>query len=132
MPAPGRVTALSGGRRRRAAPRPGAVLRPARQKTGAALDLAARVRTGQVALRTGIERRAALLDVIRAVNGSVDPERIAEHLVDLAATWVPAPCWAVVSADPSAELAILADRGFGTEMASAAYSVAEWVMRHDE
>src|SRR2546422_8945283 len=61
------------------------------------LDLAARLRVFQRALRSRIERREALIDIVRAVNTTLEPARIAEALVERAATWVPAPCWAVVS-----------------------------------
>ena len=45
-------------------------------------------------------------------------------IVERAATWVPAPCWAVVSADLSGELSVLADRGLTPDMGAAVYAVA--------
>src|SRR5437016_2724983 len=71
------------------------------------LDLATRLRVFQRALRGRIERRDALLDIVRAVNTTLEPEKIAEELVERAATWVPAPCWAVVSSDLTGELSVL-------------------------
>ncbi len=70
-----------------------------------------RLRVFQRALRSRIERRDALLDVVRAVNTTLDPARLADLVVQRAATWVPAPCWALVSADLSGQLTVLADRG---------------------
>src|SRR5437773_12291003 len=70
------------------------------------LDLATRVRVFQRALRSRIERRDALLDIIRAVNATLEPDRIAGIIVDRAATWVPAPRWAVVSSDQSGQLSV--------------------------
>src|SRR5438445_7280873 len=58
------------------------------------LDLATKLRVFQRALRSRVERRDALIDVVRAVNATLDPARIAEVVVDRAAMWVPAPCWA--------------------------------------
>jgi len=55
-----------------------------------ALDLAARLRIVQRALRSRLERRDALLDIVRAVNGTLDPEKIAELVVDRARAWLPA------------------------------------------
>ena len=49
----------------------------------------------QRALRSRVERRDALLEVVRTVNTTLDPGRLAELIVDRAATWVPAPCWAM-------------------------------------
>src|SRR3954447_20781610 len=65
------------------------------------LDLATRLRVFQRALRSRVERRDALLDIVRAVNTTLEPGKIAELVVDRAVTWVPAPCWAIVGSDLS-------------------------------
>ena len=96
------------------------------------LDLATRLRLFQRALRGRVERRDALLDIVRGVNATLEPQKIAEVIVDRAATWVPAPCWAVVSADLSGQLSILADRGLTPEMAPAVHAIATWVMHRSE
>src|SRR6476620_240977 len=71
------------------------------------LDLATRLRVFQRALRSRVERRDALLEIIRTVNSTLDPSRLAELIVERAAAWVPAPCWAIVSSDLSGQLSIL-------------------------
>jgi diguanylate cyclase (GGDEF)-like protein len=96
------------------------------------LDLATKLRVFQRALRGRIERRDALLDIVRAVNTSLEPPKVAETLVDRASRWVPAPCWAVVSADLSAQLSVLADRGLTPDMGPAVYAIAGWVMEHGQ
>jgi len=96
------------------------------------MDLAARLRLFQRALRSRIERREALLDIVRAVNTTLEPAKVAELVVERAATWVPAPCWAVVSSDLSGQLSVIADRGLVPEMGPAVYGVAQWVMKHGE
>ena len=96
------------------------------------LDLATKLRVFQRALRGRIERRDALLDIVRAVNSSLEPPKVAETLVERASTWVPAPCWAVVSADLSAQLSVLADRGLTPDMGPAVYAIATWVMKHGQ
>ena len=53
------------------------------------LDLATRLRVFQRALRSRIERRDALIDIVRGVNATLEPPKIAEVIVDRAATWVP-------------------------------------------
>src|SRR2546426_9624076 len=68
------------------------------------LDLATKLRLFQRALRGRMERREALIDVVRAVNTTLEPPRIAEAVVERASTWVPAPCWAVVSSDQQGQL----------------------------
>src|SRR2546430_6562883 len=92
------------------------------------LDLATRLRVFQRALRSRVERRDALIDIVRAVNATLEPPKIAELVVERAATWVPAPCWAVVCADLSGQLSVLADRGLTPDMGPAAYAIAGWVM----
>src|SRR6476661_1977644 len=96
------------------------------------LDLATRLRVFQRALRSRVERRDALLDIVRAVNTTLEPPRIAELIVERAATWVPAPCWAVVCADLSGQLSVLADRGLTPDMGPAVYAIAGWVMSHGQ
>jgi diguanylate cyclase (GGDEF)-like protein len=92
------------------------------------LDLATRLRVFQRALRSRVERRDALLDIVRAVNTTLEPPKIAELLVDRAATWVPAPCWAVVASDLGGQLSVLADRGLTPDMGPAVYAIAKWSM----
>jgi len=96
------------------------------------LDLATKLRVFQRALRSRIERREALVDIIRAVNATLEPAKIAEMIVERAATWVPAPCWAVVSSDLSGQLSVLADRGLMPDMGPAVYAIASWVMQRGE
>ncbi len=96
------------------------------------LDLATRLRVFQRALRSRVERRDALLDIVRAVNTTLEPPKIAELIVERSATWVPAPCWAVVSSDLSGQLSVLADRGLMPDMGPAVYAIATWVMNRGQ
>ena len=96
------------------------------------LDLAAKLRVLQRALRSQAERRDAFLDIVRAVNTTLEPPEIAELIVERAATWVPAPCWAVVSSDLSGQLSVIADRGLAPDMGPAVSAVAGWVMQRGE
>jgi diguanylate cyclase (GGDEF)-like protein len=92
------------------------------------LDLATRLRVFQRALRGRVERRDALLDIVRAVNTTLEPERIAELIVERAATWIPAPCWAIVFADLSGQFSVLAEKGLTPDMRPAAHGLAGWVL----
>ena len=76
----------------------GTKLRRAREisLTTPELDLGTKLRVFQRALRGRVERQDALIDIVRAVNTTLEPSRIAELLLERAATWIPAPCWAVV------------------------------------
>ena len=92
------------------------------------LDLATRLRVFQRALRSRIDRRDALIDIVRAVNTTLEPPKIAALIVERASTWLPTPCWAVVCADLSGQLSVLADRGLTPDMGPAVYAIATWVM----
>jgi diguanylate cyclase (GGDEF)-like protein len=107
-------------------PRPGAS-----PTVAAGLDFAARLRSLRRALRAA-ERRDAFLEIVRAVNTTLDPGRIAEVMLERAVRWVPAPCWAVVSSDLSGRLSVLADRALTPEMGPAVHAVANWVMHRGE
>ena len=96
------------------------------------LDLATRLRVFQRALRSRVERRDALIDIVRAVNITLEPPKIADEIVERASTWVPAPCWAVVSSDLSGQLSVLSDRGLMPDMGPAVYAVAKWVMNRGQ
>ena len=96
------------------------------------LDLSTRLRVFQRELRSHVERRDALVDIVRGVNATLEPPKIAEVILDRAATWVPAPCWAVVSADLSGQLSVLADRGLSPDMGPAVYAIAKWVMHRNQ
>jgi diguanylate cyclase (GGDEF)-like protein len=96
------------------------------------LDLATKLRVFQRALKSRVEGRDALLDMVRAVNTTLEPHEIADLIVERAATWVPVPCWAVVAADLLGQSSVLADRGLAPDMGSAVAGVARWVMQRGE
>jgi len=52
------------------------------------LDLSTKLRVFQRALRSQVERRSALLDIVRAVNTTLDPQRICGAHPGPAASWV--------------------------------------------
>src|SRR5206468_7778711 len=147
MPPAGRATSVSGSRRGASARssvalyravgspgKSGSKLRRAGEISLATpgLDLAMRLRLFQRALRSRVERRDALVDIVRAVSATLEPDKIAGLVVDRAASWIPAPCWALVSADLSGQLSVLADRGLMPDMGPAVYAIAGWVMQRGE
>jgi len=73
-----------------------------------------------------------LAEVIRGVNSSLDPERVADAVVQQAAEWLPAPCWLVVMSDDAGRHRSLAARGLTATFAEPAQAVGEWVMRNGE
>ncbi|HXE81601.1 MAG TPA: GGDEF domain-containing protein [Vicinamibacterales bacterium] len=88
------------------------------------------MRAAQRGLRARLERRSALVDVLRITHSSLDPQKVSEFLVNWAPEWIPAPGWAVVSADPGRELTLLAERGLPGGLVSPVHNVAAWVVRY--
>jgi diguanylate cyclase (GGDEF)-like protein len=93
------------------------------------LDLAGRVRVFQRALRSRVERPEAFFDIVRAVNTTLEPVKIAELVLDRAVTWLPAPCWVVAVGDLAGQLTVLANRGLEPDLAAAVPGVAGRVMQ---
>ena len=83
----------------------------------------ARIRT----LRTRLERRNALVEVVRDAHASLDPQKVATWLVRQADDWIPAPCWAVIAPDVNGQLTVLADKGLLPALGPSVWAVAEWV-----
>ncbi len=67
--------------------------------------------------------------MIRAVNTSLDPERVADALVAQAAGWVPASGWLVLARDESGAPRQMAARALTPAMDAAATAAGAWVMR---
>jgi diguanylate cyclase (GGDEF)-like protein len=93
------------------------------------LDLATRLRVYQGAVRGRVEGRDTLVDLVRAVNATLDPTRIAEIIVEQAAMWIPAPSWAVVGGESSGPCTLLASRGLEAGMDAALTSVGGQVVQ---
>ena len=72
---------------------------------------------------------AVLLDMVRAVNATLDPAAVATVLLDRAATWVQMSSWAVVARDRTGQLALVADRSLAADMRSAVEATAAWVIQ---
>jgi len=117
--------AAAGARKRAAKPR-------RRDLSLAQLDFTARLNAAQRTLRGRIDRRDVLIDIMRAVQATLDPAEVAGQIVDRVSTWIPAQCWAVVSADVSGQLSVLCGRGVNADNDAAVRSIAKWVMQRDE
>jgi len=80
-------------------------------------------------LRSRLSRADVLAEVVRAVNSTVDPERVGEAIVAAAAEWLPAPAWAVLAIDHSGRRTFGA-RGVSPAIEPAAVAVGDWVLKH--
>jgi diguanylate cyclase (GGDEF)-like protein len=83
----------------------------------------------QAELRARLSRADTLAGFVRAVNLSLDPERVADAIVATAADWLPAPSWLVLGADDAGEVRALGGRALAPSIEPAATLVGHWVMR---
>jgi diguanylate cyclase (GGDEF)-like protein len=70
-----------------------------------------------------------LVEMMRAVNSTLDPEKVADALVQRAADWLPAPSWLVLAIDDAGRVRTLATRGMTPTLTDAAQAVGEWVLQ---
>ena len=73
-------------------------------------DLAARLRLRQAPLRRQLSRADVLADMIRAVNASLDPDRVADAMLARVASWLPVPSWLVLATDDQGQMRPMAVR----------------------
>ena len=106
--------------------------RPSSRKslTSSRTDLADRIRPLQTALRRKLARADVFAQIVRAVNSSLDPERVAETIVAQAADWVPAPIWLLLAVDDAGRTRVMAGRALTPALDKAAQVVGHWVMRN--
>ena len=95
------------------------------------MDLASRLRPLQSALRTRLSRADVLTEVIREVNSSLDPERVADAIVARAAQWLPAPAWVIYAID-YAGVRTLGARGVTSALEPSAVAVGQWILKHGQ
>jgi diguanylate cyclase (GGDEF)-like protein len=70
--------------------------------------------------------------MVRAVNATLDPERVAEALVARVSDWIPAPGWLVLAVDGGGGTRSMAVDGLTPSLEGAAQAVGAWVMRSGE
>ena len=95
-------------------------------------DFADRLRPLQPALRRKLGRADVLAEMTRAVNSSLDPERVADTLVQRVSEWLPAPCWLVLAVDDAGRVRALAARALSSTLTDPAQAVGEWVLQKGE
>lgn len=93
-------------------------------------DFASRIEQQLDELRARFEQRDAVLDALRAVHATLDPEKVAAWLVHESHAWLPAPCWAVLANDMDGQLSLLAERGLSPAFGPSMWGAATWVVRH--
>lgn len=69
------------------------------------------------------------METVRAVNASLEPERVAEAMLARAAEWIPAPGWVVATAGEGGRARVLTARGVTSALEEAARGAGDWVLR---
>jgi diguanylate cyclase (GGDEF)-like protein len=100
--------------------------------TGGQADLAARLTQGAGVLQDQLTRRDTLVELIRTVNATLEPRKVAESLLVLAHGWFPVACVGVAVQDGTQRLSLMAERGPCGPFREDLISVARWVCDHDE
>ena len=93
------------------------------------MDLTSRLRPLQSALRSRLSRADVLAEVIREVNSTLDPERVADAIVTRAAQWLPAAAWVVYAVD-NAGVRTFGAQGLTATLEPAAIAMGQWVLKH--
>jgi diguanylate cyclase (GGDEF)-like protein len=86
----------------------------------------------QATLQRRLARADVLAEMIRAVNASLDPERVAESIVARVADWVPAPGWLVLAVDGGGGVRPMAARALTATVEATAHAIGGIVMRSGE
>ena len=99
---------------------------------GARRDLSGKLRPLQAVLKRRLARADVLAEMTRAVNASLDPERVAEALVTRVSTWLPATGWLVLGVDGGSRTRAMAARALTPTLEASAQGIGSWVMRSGE
>jgi diguanylate cyclase (GGDEF)-like protein len=99
---------------------------------GAQADLAARLRLGADVLHDRLNRRDTLVELIRSVNESVEPPKVADALLAHAEVWFSSRYLAVAIDDGARQITLMAERGDCQPFAEGLDHVARWVTDHNE
>ena len=80
-------------------------------------------------MRRRLARADVLAEMIRDVNSSLDPEKVADAMVARVAGWIPAPGWLVVAIDEGGEVRAVTTRGLTPALEPGALAVAQLVVK---
>jgi diguanylate cyclase (GGDEF)-like protein len=111
---------------------PGAPRKNPAAPRGAQADLAARLRHGADALQERFDRLDTFVELIRSINQTTEPRKVAEALLTHAQGWLPAACLAVTINDDPEGVSVLAERGPSQPFGEQLLKIGRWVAKHEE
>jgi diguanylate cyclase (GGDEF)-like protein len=80
-------------------------------------------------MRRRLARADVLAEMIRAVNSSLEPERVADAMVSRVADWIPVSSWMVLAAGEGLPGKVIVTRALTPALEFAARTVGDWVLR---
>ena len=111
---------------------PGAPRKNPAAPRGAQADLATRLRHGADALQERFDRLDTFVELIRSVNQTSEPRKVADALLAHAQGWLPAACLAVAIHDEPEGLLLIAERGPCEPFGEHLLKIGRWVTQHNE
>ena len=79
-------------------------------------------------MRRRLSRADAFAEILRAVNASLEPERVADAVIAAVAAWIPVPAWLVLATDEGGQPHRVAAPGLSPPFEAAAQAVGELVL----
>jgi diguanylate cyclase (GGDEF)-like protein len=111
---------------------PGAQRKNPAAPRGAQADLATRLRHGADALQERFDRLDTFVELIRSVNQTLEPRKVADALLGHAQGWLPAACLVVAVHDEPEGVSLVAERGPWQPFGEHLLKIGRWVTQHDE
>src|SRR4051812_41711617 len=111
---------------------PGAPRKNPAAPRGAQADLATRLRLGADALQERLDRLDTFVELIRSVNQTMEPRKVADALLAHAQNWLPAACLAVAVYDETEGIVLAAERGPCDQFSQHLLKIGRWVTHHNE
>jgi diguanylate cyclase (GGDEF)-like protein len=100
---------------------------------GAQADLAARLRQGADILHDRLNRRDTLVELIRSVSETLEPQKVADALLRHAADWFPGVRLAAVAIDEQTrKMVLVGERGGCEPFAHDLTRIGRWVTDHQQ
>jgi K+-sensing histidine kinase KdpD len=84
------------------------------------------------ALHDRLNRRDTLIELIRSVNATLDPRKVADALLGQVHGWFPAACTVVAVQDGSQHASLIAERGPCEPYSKSLEHIARWITEHNE
>jgi diguanylate cyclase (GGDEF)-like protein len=83
-------------------------------------------------LQERLNSRDTLVELIRSVHATLEPNKVADALLAHVQTWLPAPCLAIAVQEDPQRATLIAQRGPCEQYEDGLVRVARWITEHNE